>query len=145
MSPSAFEELVIRLLLAMGYGEGQEEMARALGGTADGGVDGVIHQDPLGLEKVYIQAKRYQAGTNVSSPEIRNFIGALNINRASKGVFVTTSEFTRDAKDAARGATVQVTLLDGDRLADLMIRYKVGVLVRSIVEIKDVDEGFFEE
>ena len=145
MTPSDFEDLVIRLLLAMGYGEGQEEMAKALGGSGDGGIDGVVHQDPLGLERVYVQAKRWKENNNVSSPEIRNFIGALNIHRASKGVFVTASEFTSDAKGAARDSTVQVVLIDGDRLTDLMVRYKVGVLVRTTVEIKELDEGFFEE
>lgn len=145
MSPSDFEDLVIRLLLAMGYGEGLEEMAIALGGSGDGGIDGVVHQDPLGLERVYVQAKRWKEHNNVGSSEIRDFVGALNIQRASKGVFVTASEFTGEAKAAARGSTVQVVLIDGERLADLMVRYKVGVLVRSIVEIKELDEGFFDE
>lgn len=145
MTPSDFEDLVIRLLLAMRYGEGQEEMARQLGGSGDGGIDGVIHQDPLGLERVYVQAKRWKENNNVSSPEIRDFIGALNIKRASKGVFVTTSEFTNDARKAAEASTVQVVLIDGLRLSDLMLRYKVGVLVRSTVEIKAIDEGFFED
>ena len=145
MTPSAFEVMVIRLLLAMGYGDGQEEMARALGGSSDGGIDGVVHQDALGLERVYIQAKRWKENNNVSSPEIRNFIGALNIHRASKGVFVTASAFTSEATAAARASTVQVVLIDGDRLTDLMLRYKVGVLVRSTVEIKELDEGFFDD
>lgn len=144
MTPGDFENLIVRLLLAMGYGQGAEEMATALGGTGDGGMDGVIHQDPLGLERVYIQAKRWKEGNNVSSPEIRNFIGALNIHRANKGVFVTASQFTPDAKAAAQGSTVQVVLIDGPRLSELMLRYKVGVLVRSFVEIKELDEGFFD-
>lgn len=143
MTPAEFEGLILKLLLAMGYGEGLDEMASALGGSGDGGMDGVIHQDPLGLERVYIQAKRYKQGNNVSSPDIRNFIGALNIHRANKGVFVTASQFTADAVKAAHGSTVQVVLIDGDRLSDLMVRYKVGVLVRGVVEIKDLDEGFF--
>ena len=88
-------------------------MAEALGGSGDGEMDGVIHQDPLGLERVYIQAKRWKEGNNVSSPEIRNFIGALNIHRASKGVFVTASQFTPDAKAAAQGSTIQVVMIDG--------------------------------
>lgn len=144
MSPAEFEGLILKLLLAMGYGQGLDEMASALGGSGDGGMDGVIHQDPLGLERVYIQAKRYKEGNNVSSPDIRNFIGALNIHRANKGVFVTASQFTADARQAAQGSTVQVVLIDGDRLSDLMVRYKVGVLVRGIVEIKELDEGFFD-
>lgn len=144
MTPADFEALIVRLLLAMGYGQGLDEMAEALGGTGDGGIDGVIHQDPLGLDRVYIQTKRYKEGNNVSSPDIRNFIGALNIHRASKGVFVTASQFTNDAKQAAQGATVQVVLIDGLHLAELMVRHKVGVLVRSAVEIKEIDEGFFD-
>jgi restriction system protein len=144
MSPAEFEGLILKLLLAMGYGQGLDEMASALGGSGDGGMDGVIHQDPLGLERVYVQAKRYKEGNNVSSPDIRNFIGALNIHRANKGVFVTASQFTADARQAAQGSTVQVVLIDGDRLSDLMVRYKVGVLVRGVIEIKELDEGFFD-
>ena len=144
MTVVEFESLILRLLLAMDYGQGLDEMALALGGSSDGGMDGVIHQDPLGLDRVYIQAKRYKEGNNVSSPDIRNFVGALNIHRANKGVFVTASDFTSEARRAAEGSTVQVVLIDGGRLAELMVRYKVGVLVRSMVEIKDLDEGYFE-
>ena len=145
MSPAEFEGLILRLLLAMGYGNGLDEMAKALGKSSDGGVDGVIHQDPLGLERVYVQAKRYREGNGVSSPDIRNFVGALNIQRATKGVFVTASHFTPEAKRAAEGSTLQVVLIDGDRLADLMERHGVGVIVRSVVEIKELDEGFFTD
>ena len=129
----------------MGYGQGLDEMAKAVGGSGDGGIDGVINQDPLGLERVFVQAKRYKEGNGVSSPDIRNFVGALNINRANKGVFVTASHFTPDAYRAAEGSTVQVVLIDGARLAELMVRYKVGVLVRDIIELKEIDEGFFDE
>lgn len=145
MSPSDFEELVLRLLLAMGYGQGLDEMAKAVGGSGDGGIDGVINQDPLGLERVFVQAKRYKEGNGISSPDIRNFVGALNIHRANKGVFVTASHFTPDARRAAEGSTVQVVLIDGTKLAELMVRYKVGVLVRDVIEIKEIDEGFFDE
>ena len=144
MTPTDFEELVLRLLLAMGYGQGLDEMAKAVGGSGDGGIDGVINQDPLGLERVFVQAKRYKEGNGVSSPDIRNFVGALNINRANKGVFVTASHFTPDAYRAAEGSTVQVVLIDGARLAELMVSYKVGVLVRDIIELKEIDEGFFD-
>lgn len=143
MTSSEFEGLILRLLVAMGYGAGLEEMAQSLGGSSDGGMDGVVHQDPLGLERVYVQAKRYKEGNGVSSPDIRNFVGALNIHRANKGVFVTASHFTPEARKAADGSTVQVVLIDGPRLSELMVRYNVGVLVRSTVEIKDIDEGFF--
>ncbi|MDB5733950.1 MAG: restriction endonuclease [Alphaproteobacteria bacterium] len=144
MAASDFEDSILRLLLAMGYGQGLDEMARALGGSGDGGMDGVIHQDPLGLERVYIQAKRWKEGNNVGPHEIRDFVGALNIHRANKGVFVTASQFTGEANKAANNSTVQVVLIDGRQLTELMIRYKVGVLVRDVIEIKAVDEGFFE-
>lgn len=144
MTPADFEDLIIRLLLGMGYGQGLEEMGKALGGSGDGGVDGVIHEDPLGLERVYIQAKRYKEGSNIASGDVRNFIGALNIQRATKGVFVTASSFTPDARRAAQDATVQIVLIDAPHLAELMVRYKVGVLVRAVVEIKEADEGFFD-
>lgn len=145
MSSSDFEELILQMLLAMGYGQGLDEMARALGGSSDGGMDGVIHQDPLGLERVYVQVKRWKEGNNVSAHEIRDFVGALNIHRATKGVFVTASNFTADAIKAANQSTVQVVLIDGRRLSELMVKYKVGVLVRAVIEIKAIDEGFFEE
>jgi restriction system protein len=130
------------------YGEqvkGIEEMALVLGGTGDGGMDGVIHQDPLGLERVYIQAKRWKDDNKVGPHDIRDFIGALNIHRANKGVFVTASQFTEDGAQAAKNSTVQVVLIDGQRLTELMVKYKVGVLVRDVIEIKALDEGFFEE
>ena len=145
MAPSDFEDLILRLLLAMGYGQGLDEMASALGGAGDGGMDGVIHQDPLGLERVYIQAKRWKESSKVGPHDIRDFIGALNIHRANKDVFVTASQFTGDAIDATKNSTVQVVLIDGQRLTELMVKYKVGVLVRDTIEIKAVDEGFFEE
>lgn len=145
MAPSDFEDLILRLLLAMGYGQGIDEMARALGGSGDGGMDGVIHQDPLGLERVYIQAKRWKENNKVGPHDIRDFVGALNIKRANKGVFVTASQFTSDGVKAADNSTVQVVLIDGSRLTELMVKYNVGVLVRDKIEIKAIDEGFFEE
>jgi len=144
MTPSEFERLIIQLLLGMGYGQGRDVLARAIGGTNDGGMDGVINQDPLGLDRVYIQAKQWKEGSGVSSPEIRNFVGALNIHRANKGVFVTASHFTPEAKRAADGSTLQVALIDGERLAELMAEHNIGVLIRDNVEIKDIDDGFFE-
>lgn len=145
MPPSEFEELIITLLVRMGYGPGSEEMAQALGGSGDGGVDGVIHQDRLGLDRVYIQAKRYREGNTVGPDAINSFIGALNIKRASKGLFVTASSFTRQAREHAERSTTHVVLVDGERLAELMVRHGVGVVVRHSVEIKAVDEGFFSE
>ena len=145
MTPGDFEALIIQILIRMGYGQGREEMAQALGGAGDGGVDGVVHQDPLGLDRVYIQAKRYKDGNTVGPDAINSFIGALNIKRANKGLFVTASAFTKQARDHAERSTTHVVLVDGDRLADLMVRHSVGVVVRDTVEIKAIDEGFFGE
>jgi restriction system protein len=144
MDPGDFEELIIMLLLRMGYGQGREEMARALGGSGDGGVDGVVNQDPLGLDRVYIQAKRYK-DASVNPAEINSFIGALNIKRANKGLFVTASSFTKQALAHAASSTIHVVLIDGERLAELMVRHGVGVVVRDTVEIKSIDEGFFAD
>jgi restriction system protein len=145
MDPSDFEELIIRLLVQMGYGQGRQEMAKALGGSGDGGVDGVVHQDPLGLDRVYIQAKRYKDGNTVGPGEINSFIGALNVKKANKGLFVTASAFTRQAREHVAASSVHVVAIDGSGLADLMVRYKVGVFVREAVELKSIDEAFFSE
>lgn len=144
MTPAEFEELIVQLLLRMGYGNGAEEMARALGGSGDQGIDGVVHQDPLGLDRVYIQAKRYADGNTVGSREIRDFNGALDLVRAPKGLFVTASTFTRDARLQAQNATRQIVLIDGDELAGLMVRYKLGTRVLATIEVQGLDEGFFQ-
>lgn len=145
MTPADFEELIVQLLLRMGYGSGAVEMAEALGGSGDKGIDGVIHQDPLGLDRVYIQAKRYNEGNVVGSGAIRDFNGALDLKRAPKGLFVTASNFSRDARAQAEGATRQIVLIDGEELASLMIRHKVGVRVVATVDIQEVDGAFFGE
>lgn len=143
MTPADFEELIVQLLLRMGYGSGAEEMAQALGGSGDQGIDGVIHQDPLGLDRVYIQAKRYNQGDVVGSGAIRDFNGALDLKRAPKGLFVTASSFSRDARIQAESATRQIVLIDGEELASLMIRHKVGTRVVATVDIQEVDGAFF--
>jgi restriction system protein len=144
MPPADFEQLIIQLLVRMNYGQGRGELAQALGGSGDGGVDGVVHQDPLGLDRVYIQAKRYKEGNNVGPEAINSFIGALNIKKANKGLFVTASGFSKQAREHATASSLHVVLIDGERLAELMIRHGVGVLTRHTVEIKTLDEGFFE-
>lgn len=144
MFPAEFEELIVQLLLRMGYGNGAEELARALGGSGDRGIDGVVRQDPLGHDRVYIQAKRYSEGNTVGSREIRDFNGALDLVRAPKGLFVTASTFTRDARAQAQNATRQIVLIDGDGLAGLMVRYKVGTRVLATIEVQGLDEGFFQ-
>jgi restriction system protein len=144
LAPDEFEALIVELLIKMGYGQGRAELGQVLGRTGDGGVDGVVNQDPLGLDRVYIQAKRYKS-VGVPPDEINSFIGALNIKRANKGVFVTASHFTRQSLEHARSSTTHVVLIDGERLAGLMIQYGVGVVVRETLEIKEIDEGFFED
>jgi restriction system protein len=145
LTPSAFERLVIELLLAMGYGGSRPEAARALGRSGDDGVDGVVDEDALGLGRIFVQAKRYQAGNNVGSGPIREFFGSLNMKKASKGLFVTTSAFTRDARETAEQLGTRIVLVDGEQLAALMIRFGVGCRVVDRIEIKRLDEDFFED
>ena len=143
-SPAFFEQLIVTLLIAMGYGGSSEDAGRALGRSGDDGVDGVIDQDPLGVDQVYVQAKRYAPGNAVGARDIRDFFGALNLKRASKGIFVTTSSFTQSAVDTTRGLGQRIVLIDGHRLAQLMIRYNVGCREEEVLRVRKVDEEFFE-
>ncbi len=143
--PDFFERLVVSLLLAMGYGGSAKEAGRALGQSNDGGVDGVIDQDVLGLDRVYVQAKRYRPGNNVGASAIRDFFGSLDRFKAAKGLFVTTSAFTQEAEETAKFLSKRIVLIDGMRLAQLMIRYNVGCRVEETLELKKVDEDFFDE
>ncbi len=143
--PDFFERLVVALLLSMGYGGSAKEAGRALGRSNDGGVDGVIDQDVLGLDRVYVQAKRYSPGNNVGASAIRDFFGSLDRFKAAKGLFVTTSAFTQDAQETARFLSKRIVLIDGARLAQLMIRYNVGCRVEETLELKKVDEEFFDD
>ena len=140
-SPRFFENLVLELLHAMGYGARLED-AQRVGGSGDGGIDGIISLDRLGLEKVYVQAKRWQA--TVGSPAIQAFMGALQLQGASKGVFLTTSLFTKDARDAASKARGTIVLVDGERLAALMIEHGVGV-THKMVKAPKIDGDYFED
>jgi restriction system protein len=145
-APSAFfEGLIVALLLAMGYGGSREEAGKIVGRAGDGGIDGVIDQDALGLERVYVQAKRYGIGNPVSEPEIRAFSGSLGAAKANKGVFVTTSYFTQPAQSFAERHPFKIVLIDGERLAALMIRHNVGVRIDETLYLKKIDEDFFEE
>ena len=144
-SPAFFERLVVDLLLAMGYGGSRAEAGRALGKSGDGGIDGVIDQDQLGLDRIYIQAKKYDPENSVSEPEIRGFSGSLGANKASKGVFVTTSYFTKPAKEFAERHPYKIVLIDGDELARLMIRHCVGVRTIETLLMKKIDDDFFPE
>ncbi|KAB2911571.1 MAG: restriction endonuclease [Kofleriaceae bacterium] len=140
-SPSFFETLVLDLLHAMGYGTSRSDLQR-VGGSGDGGIDGVVSLDRLGLEKVYVQAKRWS--NRVGSPEIQTFMGALQLQHASKGVFMTTSAFTRDAIETAKRARGTIVLVDGRKLAELMIDHGVGVTPRPI-NIPRIDQDYFDE
>jgi restriction system protein len=143
-APSAFfEGLIVALLLAMGYGGSREEAGTIVGRSGDGGIDGVIDQDALGLDRVYVQAKRYVVENAVSEPEIRAFSGSLGAAKANKGVFVTTSYFTQPAQNFAERHPFKIVLIDGERLAALMIRHNVGVRIDETLYLKKVDEDFF--
>ena len=141
--PDFFERLVVQLLIAMGYGGSAVEAGKALGKSGDGGVDGVIDQDALGLDQIYVQAKRY-TDSKVSSGEIRDFFGSLDRFKASKGLFVTTSTFSPAAKETAEMLSKRIVLIDGPLLTRLMIRYDIGCRVEEVVHIKTLDEDFFE-
>ncbi|WP_175944231.1 restriction endonuclease [Caballeronia sp. BCC1704] len=142
--PEFFERLVVQLLLAMGYGGSTSDAGRALGKSGDGGVDGVIDQDALGLDRIYVQAKRYSDGNSVGSGAIRDFFGSLDRFKAAKGLFVTTSSFSPSARETAEFLSKRIVLIDGRQLAKLMIRFNVGCRVEETIELKKVDEEFFE-
>jgi len=143
-TPAFFESLIVRLLLAMGYGGSVTDLESALvGKSGDGGVDGVIDQDPLGLDRIYIQAKRYAEGNTVGAGAIRDFFGSLDRFKASKGLFVTASSFSPSARDTAELLSKRIVLIDGVQLARLMIKHSVGCRVEETLAIKRVDEEFF--
>lgn len=142
--PDFFERLIVSLLLAMGYGGTAVDAGRALGRSGDDGVDGVIDQDALGLDRVYIQAKRYAAGNTVGPGAIRDFFGSLDRHKATKGLFVTTSSFTGSASETADYLSKRIVLIDGDHLTRLMIRHNVGCRVEEVLHVKKIDEDFFE-
>ena len=141
--PDFFERLVVQLLVAMGYGGSAIEAGKALGRSGDGGVDGVIDQDALGLDRIYVQAKRY-ADSKVSPNEIRDFFGSLDRFKASKGLFVTTSSFSPSAKETADLLSKRIVLIDGLQLTRLMIRFDVGCRIEETLHIKKLDEEFFD-
>lgn len=142
-SPAFFERTVVDLLLAMGYGGSRQEAGATIGKSGDGGIDGIIKEDKLGLDVVYIQAKRWE-GT-VGRPEIQKFAGALQGQRAKKGVFITTSTFTKDSKEYASFIDTRIVLMDGEQLAQLMIDHGVGVTTTTVYELKRLDSDYFVE
>ncbi|MFN2303445.1 MAG: restriction endonuclease [Anaerolineales bacterium] len=141
--PAFFEKLVVELLVAMGYGGTQRDAARAVGRVGDEGVDGIIDEDRLGLDSIYIQAKRWQRDAKIGRPQIQAFVGALQGFKAIKGVFITTADFTREAREYAKGISTSVVLINGERLANLMIDYSIGVTTRIKYEIKNLDSDYF--
>lgn len=143
-SPAFFERLVIHLLQAMGYGAEDQDI-EPTGGPGDGGIDGVISLDRLGLEKVYIQAKRYAEDNVVGRPSIQGFLGALAGRRATKGVFITTSRFSKEARAFAKSASDSLALVNGHQLAKLMIEHNVGVSPVETIILVDLDEDYFED
>lgn len=144
-TPSFFEQVIVSLLVAMGYGGSRKDAASQLGRSGDGGVDGVINEDRLGLDRVYVQAKRYGKGNSVGRPEVQAFVGSLVGLGAAKGVFVTTSTFSTQAREFVQHLSQQVILLDGQNLADLMIEHGVGVRTNRTIDFKRLDEDFFSE
>jgi restriction system protein len=143
MDPFLFERLVIELLVTMGYGGSREEAARVTKASGDEGIDGVINEDRLGLDVIYVQAKRWQ--DTVGRREIQSFVGALAGKKAQKGVFITTSGFKTSAREYVKDVHQKVILVDGERLADLMIEYNIGVTMSHSYEIKRIDSDYYEQ
>jgi len=143
-SPRFLEEVVLKVLHAMGYGEGEDDLEH-LGGVGDEGVDGVINQDKLGLDQIYVQAKRYKSESSIGRPDIQAFVGAISGKSASRGVFITTSRFTSEARDfASHLSQPRIILVDGTQLADLMLEHEIGVTVDKSYNVFKIDENFFE-
>lgn len=141
--PSFFEKIVVELLVKMGYGGSIEEAGKATKYTNDEGIDGIIKEDKLGLDVIYVQAKRWEG--SVGRPEIQKFVGALAGQRAKKGVFITTSGFSKEAIVYASQMDTKIVLIDGEQLAQYMIDYNLGVSVQNVYEIKKIDSDYFEE
>ena len=141
--PSRFEKTVVELIVRMGYGGSLRDAGQAIGKSGDEGIDGIIKEDRLGLDVIYIQAKRWE--NTVSRPEIQKFAGALQGQRAKKGIFITTSDFTKEAMEYAARIDTKIILIDGEQLAQLMIDYNIGATPDKTYEIKRIDSDYFEE
>ncbi|HEX6001831.1 MAG TPA: restriction endonuclease [Hyphomicrobiaceae bacterium] len=140
-----FEELVVELLMAMGYGKGLQGAGRRIGGTGDGGVDGVIHLDALGIDRVYVQAKCYDRNASVQESQVRDFSGSLDTRKTTRGVFITTARFSEPSRRYVQSIQKQIVLIDAEELARLMLQYNIGVREDRTVIIKRLDEDFFGE
>ena len=143
VKPAQFEHIVLDVMLKMGYGGSRIDAGQVVGKSGDGGIDGVIKEDRLGLDSIYIQAKRWE-GT-VGRPEVQKFVGALQMHRAKKGVFITTSGYSAEAKEYVNRIEQKITLIDGVGLCELMIEYNVGVSLKTTYMIKNIDSDYFEE
>ncbi|MEK5031625.1 restriction endonuclease [Paenibacillus sp. FSL R7-0302] len=144
-SPAFFERLVVDLIVAMGYGGSVKEAGKAIGKSGDEGIDGIIKEDVLGLDMIYLQAKRWNLDSKVSRPEIQKFVGSLVGKKASKGIFITTTKFSKDARNYVESIDKRVILIDGQELTDLMFTYNIGVSNEDIYITKKIDLDFFEE
>ncbi|WP_447077813.1 restriction endonuclease [Shewanella algae] len=144
LSPKFFEQLVVDLMLAMGYGGSQKDAGQSTQYSNDGGIDGIIKEDKLGLDSIYLQAKRYRDNA-VGRPDTQAFAGALDMHRARKGVFITTSSFSKDARDFVTMIEKRIVLIDGRELAALMIEHNVGVSTRELYAVKAIDSDYFLE
>ena len=142
--PSFFERIVVELLVKMGYGGSRVDAGKAIGRSGDGGIDGIIKEDKLGLDVVYIQAKRWDSNA-VGRPDVMQFAGALQGQRANKGIFITTSRFTEDARGYVTQIGSKIVLIDGGQLSQLMIDHDVGVSTISLYPVKRIDSDFFDE
>lgn len=142
LTPQRFEKLVVELLVKMGYGGTLKDAGKAIGKVSDGGIDGIIKEDRLGLDAIYIQAKKWEG--NVSRPEIQKFAGALQMNKAKKGVFITTSDFTKEATDCIELMDSKIILINGEQLARYMVDFNLGVSTEWTYEIKKIDSDYFE-
>lgn len=143
-SPSFFERVVVELLVKMGYGGSRSDAGKAIGKSGDGGIDGIIKEDKLGLDVVYIQAKRWD-NTPVGRPDVMQFAGALQAQRANKGIFITTSRFTEEARSYVSQIGSKIVLIDGEQLTNLMIDNDVGVSTISMYPVKKIDSDYFDE
>jgi restriction system protein len=143
-SPSFFERAVVELLVKMGYGGSRSDAGKAIGKSGDGGIDGIIKEDRLGLDVIYIQAKRWD-NNSVGRPDVMQFAGALQLQKANKGIFITTSRFTDDARSFVSQIGSKIVLIDGEQLTNLMIENDVGVSVVSLYPVKKVDADYFDE
>ncbi|QDX92209.1 restriction endonuclease [Brevibacillus laterosporus] len=144
-SPAFFERLIVDLIVAMGYGGSVNDAGRAIGKTGDEGIDGIIKEDVLGLDMIYLQAKRWKVDSTVSRPAIQGFVGSLVGKKASKGIFITTAKFSKEARIYAESIDKRVILIDGQELTNLMFKYNVGVSDEEVYTTKKIDLDFFEE